>query len=199
MRHSDIERENRFLLQRQQQFRTAADAVTDAWIRLPAVQAVALIGSVAKPLWKEVPRFREYRDRGIELWHECGDLDLAVWLDSLDHLDALRCTRDRALRQLFEGGATFGIVGHQVDTFLFEPGSDRYLGRLCSFNQCPKGKRDCLVPGCGTIPFNKRIDGFQPRDDLLAGAVMLYERQTGRRLLAADLPETGDDTGTRPR
>lgn len=153
MRRADIERENRSLLERQQQFRAAADAVTDAWTRLQAVQAVAIMGSVAKPLWKEVPRFREYRSRGIELWHECGDLDLAVWLDSLDHLDALRRARDRVLRQLFNGGSTFGIVGHQVDTFLFEPGSDRYLGRLCSFNQCPKGKRDCLVPGCGTTPF----------------------------------------------
>lgn len=199
MRRSDIERENRSLLQRQHQFRVAADVVADAWAPLQAVQAVALIGSVAKPLWKKVPRFREYRSRGIELWHECGDLDLAVWLDSLDHLDALRRARDQALRHLFMGGATFGVVGHQVDTFLFEPGSDRYLGRLCSFNQCPKGKRDCLVPGCGAIPFNKHIDGFRPRDDLLAGAVMLYERRTGRRLLAADLPETGGETGTRLR
>ncbi|HET6239651.1 MAG TPA: autotransporter outer membrane beta-barrel domain-containing protein [Acetobacteraceae bacterium] len=33
---------------------------------------------------------------------------------------------------MFEAGASFGIVGHQVDTFLFEPGSQRYLERLCS-------------------------------------------------------------------
>jgi hypothetical protein len=188
MRRSDIERENRALLDRQRQFRGAADAVTDAWMAFPVVRAIAVIGSVARPLWKEVPRFREYRSRGIELWHECGDLDLAVWLDSLDGLGALRRALARALREMFEADASFGIVGHQVDTFLFEPGSRRYLGRLCSFNQCPKGKRDCQVPGCGAIPFNKVIDGFVPRDDLLLDAVMLYERGIGRLRLAADLP-----------
>lgn len=99
---------------------------------------------------------------------------------------------------MFESGATFGIVGHQVDTFLFEPGTDRYLGRLYSFNQCPKGKRDCLVPDCGTIPFNKQIAGFRPRNDLLAGAVMLYEGRTGHRRRAADLSETSGDMGARP-
>jgi hypothetical protein len=193
MRRSDIERENRVLLERQRQFRGAADVATDAWMAFPVVRAIAAIGSVARPLWKEVPRFHEYRSRGIELWHECGDLDLAVWLDSLNGLDALRRTRARALREMFEAGASFGIVGHQVDTFLFEPDSQRYLGRLCSFNQCPKGKRDCQVSGCGAIPFNKVIDGFIPRDDLLVGAVMLYERGIGRLRLAADLPQPLDD------
>ena len=70
------------MLERQHQFRIAADVVTEAWIAFPEVQAVAVIGSVAKPLWKEVPRFRPYRRKGIEIWHECGDLDLALWISS---------------------------------------------------------------------------------------------------------------------
>lgn len=161
----------------------------------PAVRAIALIGSVARPLWKEVPRFREYRRLRIELWHECSDLDLAVWLDSLDGLNVLRRACARALQVRFEAGASFGIVDHQVDTFLFEPGSQRYLGRLCSFNQCPKGKRDCLVPGCGAVPYVKMIEDFVPRDDILADAVMLYERGIGRVRFAADLPQPLDDGG----
>jgi hypothetical protein len=64
-------------------------------------------------------------------------------------LGELRLARDLALKRAFEAGAGISVVGHQVDVFLFEPGSDRYLGRLCKFNQCPKGKRDCLVPGYG--------------------------------------------------
>ena len=52
------------------------------------------------------------------------------------------------------------VASHQLDVFLIEPGSDRYLGRLCSFSACPKGKRDCLVPGCGAIPFNKIVAEF---------------------------------------
>jgi hypothetical protein len=58
------------------------------------------------------------------------------------------------LRLAYEWGAGISVVDHQMDVFLFEPGTDRYLGRLCSFNQRPKEKRDCLVPGCGAVPFN---------------------------------------------
>jgi hypothetical protein len=44
----------------------------------------------------------------------------------------LRRQRDRALREAYEAGVGTSVVGHQLDVFLFEPQSDRYLGRLCS-------------------------------------------------------------------
>lgn len=50
MRRAAIDEQNRTMLQRQQQFRAAADVVTDAWMRFREVVAVAVIGSVAKPL-----------------------------------------------------------------------------------------------------------------------------------------------------
>jgi hypothetical protein len=78
MRRAEIEEQNRFMLKRQHEFRMAADVVTEAWTAFAEVQAVAVIGSVAKALWKEVPRFREFRREGIEVWHECRDLDLAL-------------------------------------------------------------------------------------------------------------------------
>lgn len=89
-----------------------------------------MIGSVAKPLWKEVPRCSEFRRQGIEVWHECCDLDLALWLHSQDRLGKLCQARDRALRLHYESnpGAVTGVVGHQVDAFLFEPMTDKYLG-----------------------------------------------------------------------
>ena len=55
--------------------------VCDAWAVFSEVQAVAVIGSVAKALRKEIPRFRDFRREGIEVWHECADLDLALWID----------------------------------------------------------------------------------------------------------------------
>ena len=142
--------------------------MTKAWTAFLEVQALAVIGSVAKPLWKEVPRFREFREQWIEIWHECRDLDLALWIDSQRRLGELRRVRDRASREAYEGGIGTSIANHEVDVFLFEPQNDRYLGRLCSFNQRPKGKPDCSVPGCGAIPFNKRIADFAPCGDLLA-------------------------------
>ena len=36
--------------------------------------------------------------------------------------------------------AAIGIASHQVDVFILEPCADRYLGRLCDFNACPRGK-----------------------------------------------------------
>ncbi|WP_119268482.1 hypothetical protein [Taklimakanibacter deserti] len=190
MRRAKIQEQNRYLLEHQRQFRIAADVVTEAWMDFPEVQAIAVIGSVAKRLWKEVPRFSDFRRAGIEVWHECKDLDLALWLASQDRLDELRRAEVRALHDAYRTGRGSGVAGHQVDVFLFEPKNNEYLGRLCKFNQCPKGKSDCLVPGCGTIPFNKIVDGFVPRDDLLAGAdeAMLYRKGVGRLRSALDLP-----------
>ena len=190
MRRAEIEEQNRFLIERQRQFRLAADVVTDAFMTFAEVEAVAVIGSVAKALWKEVPRFYEFRRAGIEVWHECKDLDLAVWLSSQHRLGELRRTRDLALRRAYETGAGPSVTSHQVEVFLIEPGTDHYLGRLCNFNACPKGKPQCLVPGCGAVPFNKRVKAFVPHVDLLAPArhAMLYERGKGRLRSALELP-----------
>jgi hypothetical protein len=183
------------MLQRQRQFRMAADVVTDAWMKFAEVRAVAVVGSVAKALWKEVPRFSEFRRQGIQVWHECSDLDLALWLDSQKRLGDLRRAANRALRTAYEAETGFGVVDHQLDVFLIEPVSNRYLGRLCSFNRCPKDKPACLVPGCGAPPFNKRVAEFAPHADLLASAqhTMLYERGVGRLRSALDLPVTVED------
>src|SRR5215831_15362643 len=104
MRRAKIEEQNRYLLRQQHDFRRAADIVTDALMTFEEVEAVAVIGSVAKPLWKEVPRFSEFRRAGIEVWHECRDLDLAVWISSQDRLGELRRARDAALRQAYDAG-----------------------------------------------------------------------------------------------
>lgn len=194
MKRAEIENQNRCLLRVQYDFRRAADIVTDALMSFEEVEAIAVIGSVAKSLWKEVPRFREFRRAGIEVWHECKDLDLAVWISSQFRLGALRRARDSALRRAFESGKGPSTANHQVDIFLIEPVTDRYLGRLCNFSECPKGKPECRVPGCGAIPFNKCIDGFVPRADLLASAsyAMLYRREAGRLRSALDLPPTED-------
>jgi hypothetical protein len=188
MRKAEIEENNRSLARQQQRFRAAADAVAAALAAFSEVLAIGLTGSVAKPLWKEVPRFSQYRRAGIEVWHECKDLDLAVWLDSRQRLYEIRRAKDKALLGLPQG--TGGVASHQADIFLFEPDSDRYLGRLCDFNACPKGKPECRVPGCGDVAFNRVHEDFYPDANLLAAARenMLYERGRGVLMSALDLP-----------
>ncbi|MDD9980559.1 MAG: hypothetical protein OXU81_04235 [Gammaproteobacteria bacterium] len=73
-----IERQNEGLLRRYRNFRRGADAVTAAWRTRPEVIAVSLIGSTARPPWKEVPRFGPYRRARVALWHECKDVDLGL-------------------------------------------------------------------------------------------------------------------------
>ncbi|HEY2048407.1 MAG TPA: VOC family protein [Caulobacteraceae bacterium] len=194
MRRSKIDEQNRYLLKQQRDFRIAADVVAKAWIPFEEVQAIAVIGSVAKALWKEVPRFTEFRRAGIEVWHECHDLDLALWLDSQSRLRDLRKAAAQALRRAFETGVGPSVADNQLDVFLFEPATDRYVGRLCRFNACPKGHRDCDTPGCGEIPFNKRIPDFEPHADLLATAAdaTLYRRGEGLLRSALDLPTAAE-------
>jgi hypothetical protein len=102
VKRSEIEQQNQLMLRRQREFRVAADVVTEAWASFAEVRAVAVIGSVAKALWKEIPRFSDFRRAGIEVWHECGDLDLALWIDSQERLFAVpphrRCARRSNVR-----------------------------------------------------------------------------------------------------
>lgn len=160
-----------------------------AWRDRPEVLAIALIGSLAAAPWKEVPRFAPYRRARIALWHECKDVDLAVWLADTRDLNGLRRAKDRALRDMRETHAG-GVASHQVDVFVFEPGTDRYLGRLCQFNSCPKGKPECRVPDCGTTMFLRQHAGFQWRPDSLAAdrIMCLFDRATDERRHAAGLP-----------
>jgi len=155
----ETQEEDRLLLRRWEDFRAAADRVAFAFARFPFVERVALIGSVAQPLRREVPRFSKFRRAGVKLWHECKDVDVAVWVTDTNQLETLRKAVGRAVNALFaESG--IGVAHHQVDVFVLEPKTDRYLGRLCHFGTCPKGKPECLVPGCGASPFLKRHDEF---------------------------------------
>ena len=175
-----VEEADQLQLRRHAEFRLAADLVAAALAKLPEVTAIALFGSVARPLWREVPRFQPFRRHGVEVLHECKDVDLAVWTDRLDGLRAFARARSDALKRLL-AERNIGVAHHQVELFLFEPGSNAYLGRLCGFNACPKGHRDCDTPGCGRDPFLKQMEGFVLWPDALAEdrVVRLWDREQG--------------------
>jgi hypothetical protein len=182
------------MLDRQAHFRLAADAVTAELVGLPEVEKVALIGSVARPLWREVPRFAPFRQLGIPIWHECKDVDLAVWLDDLGSLRMLNRARSLAVQRLYEE-TQIGVAHHQVEIFILQAASDDYLGRLCAFSQCPKGKIECLVPGCGREPFLRQHADFTfwrqaLNDDRI---VRLYDRREGVLRRAADTTAEGPE------
>jgi hypothetical protein len=144
--------DDRYVLRRYQDFRAAADYVTAALTGVPAVKRVALIGSVALSPTVELTGRRRGRI------HEPKDLDLAVWVDSGADLNRLRVEASRAVNHLWDD-KRIGVAHHQVDIFLLD-GANRYLGRLCRFNQCPKDKPECRVPGCGDVPFLRQHEEF---------------------------------------
>lgn len=178
-RQDEIEDEDRRRLLHQKAFRTSADYVAAAFAGLAFVQRVVLFGSVAPPPEREAPRQRWYRQAGARLWHQSKDVDLAVWVSEVSDLKALQKARSRALNDLL-GDLEMGVAHHQVDVFLFEPGTDRYLGRLCHFGVCPKHKPECRVEGCGAAPFLRQHEGFEfdPRS-LERGRVVLFDRARG--------------------
>jgi hypothetical protein len=176
----EIEQENIMMLRRQKCFRMAAEYVAQEFSQFPWVEQVALFGSVARPLQKEVPRFYRFRRAGIRIWHECKDVDLAVWVSGLGELNALRKAKNRALSELQKDtGGSVSVAHHQVDVFIIEPLTNRYLGRLCNFNECPKGKAECEVKDCGAHPFLQQHEGFRLRREALQSdpITVLFSRE----------------------
>lgn len=160
------------------QFRLAADYVAVAFSRLPIVEKVALFGSVARPLVKEVPRHYRLRRARAEVWHECRNVNLAVWVNDLSGLRAIGKARGQALNVLLDQTGA-GVAHHQVDVAVYEPRTDCYRGALCIFGQCPKDKQECRVPGCGAAPFLQQFEGFHMDPRALDGAVVLFDRAAG--------------------
>ena len=172
MRRAKIEQQNEYLLIQQRRFRVAADVVTDAWMAFPEVHAVAVIGSVAKALWKEVPRFSDFRREGIEVWHECRDLDLALWIESQQRLREIHRAANRALSKAFKSGADTSVVPH------VRSGERRLSGQTLLVQPMSEGKtrlprsrlrRNCVQQGDRRLRAARRsFDASSARDALSA-------------------------------
>lgn len=177
---AEIEEQQRHLIERQRQFVVAAEWVARELTAFPWVRRIVLFGSVANPLKEEVPRFRDFRRWNIKLPHECGDADIAVWLDEFTDLRAAQKAKNRALDAMARAEG-FHVAPHQVDMFLHESANGAYIGRLCQFNTCPKGKPECLNEECGRIPFLKFVPGFAMRADALTPgrSRTLFDRSAG--------------------
>ncbi len=176
-----IARQNRALMRRRDEFRIAAEYVGEALAEIRSVRKIVLFGSVVAPLYKEVPRFREYRRAGVELWHECNDVDLAVWPDDTAGLKRLQKAVSRTVNRLFTD-MQISVPHFQIDIHILEPVADRYLGHLCNFGKCPKHKPPCYVPGCGATPFLQQHENFTFQPHALAPdrTVVLFDREHDR-------------------
>jgi hypothetical protein len=180
----EIDEQDNFMLRRQRLYRWAAQSIAVEVSKVQEVEKVAAFGAVSQPLEREVPRFRQFRRHGIEVLHECADLDLAIWLTDFGRLKELKSAMTRGLATM-QRTPFGGAAHHQVDVHLFDAASGDYRGRLCVFNQCPKpGKRECLVPGCGAQLFLRQFQDYRFKAGLFFGEpkVVLFDRASDFRV-----------------
>jgi hypothetical protein len=85
---------------------------------------------------------------------------MAVWVSDSSRLKVIQKARSRVLNDLL-AEKQIGVAHHQVDIFVMEPVTNRYLGRLCIFGSCPKGKDKCRVYRCGETRFLQQHEGFE--------------------------------------
>ena len=55
----------------------------------------------------------------------------------------------------------FSIAHHHFSTHLIDQATGAHLGMVCHYNQFPKHKPACNVPGCGTSKFVQVPDSFR--------------------------------------
>jgi hypothetical protein len=179
---SEAEQHERYVANRRASLRRAAELVAVELAAFPFVTRILLFGSVAEPAKMETPRWRRLRAEVRQVSHDPKDVDLAVWVTDLSQLHLLRRAAGRAIGQHEKEIQTHlwpGVAHHQVDVFLLEPGTDRFRGNLCHFGQCPKGKPECHVTGCGAQPFLQLFEDFrfEGRGLRSPNAVVLFERK----------------------
>lgn len=171
--------QNEYNLRRWREFRLTAEYIAGALCEIPQVKKIALFGSVVRWPKKEQTHFRKFRKIGAEIYHHCKDIDIAVWLDMPVPLRQFQQIISRVVKQLTDEDKS-RVAHHQVDVFLVEPGTNKYLGRLCEFSTCPKkDKLRCkITPNCGRIPFLEQIQDFvmNTGDYTDDDAIVLFDR-----------------------
>ncbi len=166
----------------------AATALAERLAEFPEIHRIALFGSVAKPPFMEPhPYSRQLRDRGVEIFHTPKDVDLAVWISSLDNLREIRRAMSTTLTPLAD--KVDGLCGNHIELFLFDTNTSAYIGRACHFKDCPRLGPDCRNQGCGQPKHLKKMDGFvlHPEAVSRVNSQPLFERNPTAKLPNANL------------
>jgi hypothetical protein len=73
--------EDKNALKRHQAFIAVALMLAERLTEFPAVERIALLGSLARPpVLEPHPYSKRLRDRGVHIFHSPKDIDLAIWL-----------------------------------------------------------------------------------------------------------------------
>lgn len=158
--YGEIYEEDQRMLKHQEDFRKAARLLTRHLADMDEVQKIVLFGSTALPLWKEVPCFSRLRERRIKIYHECHNIDLAIWVTSTARADDMRRLTSHTVNELLDNDVHLSVAHHHFCMHLVDQATGRYLGMVCHYNKCPKQKEACRVPGCGAQKFVQVLPWF---------------------------------------
>lgn len=190
----EIAKEDKRMLRRQADFRKAAGLLTQRLAEMPEVCEVRLFGSVALPLWKEVSCHSRLRRRGISVYHQCNNIDMAVWVTSPEGANRMRKTCSQVVQELNEREIHLSIAHHTFCLHLVDASEHRYLGMVCHYSQCPKHKPACAVPGCGAHKFVQILPWFRLKPERLDAfnSQILFRREGfGEGAADANMPAKG--------
>ncbi|MFN0075021.1 MAG: hypothetical protein ACKVY0_00970 [Prosthecobacter sp.] len=165
--YGEIYDEDRRMLRHQEDFRRAARLLSKNLEAMPEVTKVVLFGSTALPLWKEVPRFSRLRSRRIKIYHECSNIDLAIWVTTTARANDIRKLAPAVVNEQVDNDDHLSVAHHHYSMHLIDHRSANYLGMVCHYNQCPKRKEPCRVPGCGAQKFVRILPGFKLKPERL--------------------------------
>ena len=174
----EIAQQDSLMLTRQADLRKAAVSLASRMESISGVEKMWLFGSLALPLWKEVPRFRRFKQRGVKVYHHCHTIDLALEVTNTNCAPVLRKAIVANCRDLVEAEKFLGVEHHMFCLHLVEKATQRYLGMVCHFKQCPKGNPECQVSGCGKFQHVRILPWFKFKPERLNShnSLVLFER-----------------------
>jgi len=179
--------ENKNALKRHQSFITVALELATRLSEHTEIERISLFGSLAKPPVLEPHPYSEHlRNRGVHIFHSPMDIDLAIWLSSLDNLGAIRKTMTKTVRDMSD--KAIGLCDGSVELFVFDHQSGKYLGRVCHFSKCPR-YTNCSIQGCGMPKHLKIKEDFVLYPDAVSrvNSEILFERTGAVELQSTNL------------
>ena len=177
-------------LKRYKDFCYAAVEMAKHLTDFPEVEKIALFGSLAKPPYRKRLPIR----KRIWTFHNPRDIDLAVWLSSLENLGDMRKALVALVKDITQ--KVPGLCEGSIELFVFDSKSSKYLGRVCHYRECPRQGMECMTKGCGKPKHLKKMADFKLVPDAVSRlySQLLFERHptvecTNFNLLA-DLPKS---------
>ena len=143
--------DDKAILKRYQSHLETVRLLAECLAPFPEVRKIVLFGEFARPPYREA-NITKHPEKRCPL-HRPQDLDLALWLSSMENLIHMRRLRAKITADRTSKRTKFSE--DRIRIHLFDSVTSEYLGRLCTQGRCPSNHPDCQNAGCGKPAFVK--------------------------------------------